>query len=604
MIPGAHAGAASTTFVVWSTVAKDVRLRLFALFAPDGRTIVREERLEAKDGGAFERRLSGVGPGALYKFVLDGDELPDPYARFLPFGVHGPARVVAKGSERALDPPIARERLVIYELHVGTFTDEGTFRSAIPRLDDVASLGATAIELLPVAAFGGARGWGYDGVALFAPHAPYGDPEDLRALVRAAHARGLAVFLDVVYNHLGPSGNYLARYAPEYFTDAVKTPWGPAPDFARAPMRRLVLDNVRFWLDEMGFDGLRLDATHAIHDASDEHILHAIAEAAHARSPRRYVFFEDDRNDPEIVTRLGADAVWADDLHHQIHVLLTGERDGYYGAHEPTVAALARCIERGWTYAGEPYPPWGGEPRGRPGTLDPPALVTCIQNHDQVGNRAFGTRLSHEIDLEAYAAASTLLLFLPTTPLLFMGQEWAASTPFLFFTDHDGDLGDAVRRGRREEFKTFAAFADPKARERIPDPQSEATFARAKLRWAERSSPPHARVLELYRALLALRRDDPVLSSVARAGDVEATADGDVLHVVRRGAGAARRLVVSFGDGAAEIDVGDARVLFATRPFDGRTLGRNQAVILSGAGQRQFDASRNRNFARKPKRLP
>ncbi len=229
-----------------------------------------------------------------------------------------------------------------------------------------AELGVTAIELLPVAAFAGERGWGYDGVAQYAPYAPYGSPEDLRSFVRAAHARGLAVVLDVVYNHFGPAGNYLSRYAPEYFTSKVQTPWGPAPDFAHAPMRRLVLENATYWLEEFGFDGLRLDATHAIHDPSPVHVLRELTQLAGAMTPPRKVFFEDERNEPAVVRELGADGVWADDFHHQVHVLLTGERDGYYNAYEPTLAALARAIREGWTFTGQPFPPWEGKPRGKP----------------------------------------------------------------------------------------------------------------------------------------------------------------------------------------------------------------------------------------------
>lgn len=579
---GALGGPSGTTFRVFAAKARDVAVRLFD---GTGSRVLRTEPLASCGDGMFEATFADVRAGALYKFVLDGDEVPDPYARFVPYGVHGPARVVAPVSEPALADGPAPERWVIYEVHIGTFTEEGTYRAAIERLDDLVDLGVTAIELLPVHAFPGSRGWGYDGVALFAPFAPYGEPDDLRAFVRAAHDRGLAVVLDVVYNHFGPSGNYLARYAPSYFTTDVETPWGQGPAYAEPHMRALVLDNVRYWLDQFGFDGLRLDATHAIHDPSPKSILREVTEIAHACTPPRRVFFEDERNDPAVITELGADAVWADDLHHQIHVLLTGERDGYYAAYEPTVAALARCIREGWTYTGQPYAPWKGEPRGKPARdLPYEHLVTCIQNHDQVGNRALGRRLSALADAEAYCAAAMLLLFLPTTPLLFMGQEWAASSPFLFFSDHDAELGEAVSRGRREEFRSFAAFADPAARDRIPDPQAAATFAASKLKWAERSLEPHARVLAAHRAMLDLRRRDPVLSRRCERGELMAEARGDVLEVTRTKGGATRRLVVGFGpdpEGRAIAVPPGWRTLFAAGSWSGSVLGPRGAVVLA-----------------------
>ena len=405
--------------------------------------------------------------------------------------------------------------------------------------------------------------------------------------MRAAHERGLAVILDVVYNHFGPSGNYLNAYAPEYFTSAISTPWGPAPDFAHEPMRRLVVDNVRYWLDEFGIDALRLDATHAIEDPSRRHVLQEITETAHSMTPPRRVFFEDERNDPVVVRDLGADAVWADDFHHQLHVLATHERDGYYDAYQPTVAALAQAINEGWTFTGQPYPPWKGKPRGKSarshGVL-PEHLVYCLQNHDQIGNRALGTRLSHDVGIDVYCAASVLLLFLPATPLVFMGQEWASSSPFLFFTDHEGELGDAVREGRREEFKSFAAFADPNVRHQIPDPQAKTTFERSKLVWDERSRQPHARVLEIYRAMLRLRRSDPVLAARTRWEDFRAEANGEVLDVVRRAGRSSRRLVVNFGEKETTVANGGeqgARVLFSTGRFESGKLGARSAVVLA-----------------------
>ncbi|MCW5833877.1 MAG: malto-oligosyltrehalose trehalohydrolase [Labilithrix sp.] len=577
--PGAHCDARGTTFVVLATKPSSVAVRLFDEHARPIRTVP----LERPGGGArFETRVEGVLAGALYDFVLDGEPTPDPYARFLPRGVHGPARVTAATRTPPLAAPPPLHRWSIYELHVGAFTPEGTFRGAIARLDHVVDLGATAIELLPIAAFDGARGWGYDGVALYAPHAPYGAPEDLRALVEAAHARGLAVVLDVVYNHFGPSGNYLARYAPEYFTSKVSTPWGDAPDFTWEPMRQLVLGSARRWLDELGVDALRLDATHAVHDASPRHVLRELADLAHARG--RLVFFEDERNEPDVVHELAADAVWADDFHHQLHALVTGERDGYYAAYEPSVRALAACVQRGWTFEGQPYAPWRGRPRGKPATgIARERLVTCVQNHDQVGNRALGERLSALCSRDAYAAAVLLALFVPSTPLIFMGQEWAASTPFLYFTAHEGELGAAVSRGRREEFASFAAFADPALRERIPDPEAPSTFEASRLRWEEAAGADHARALDLHRAMLHLRRGDPVLSRPCGDGELTAAEREDgVLEVVRTSGADERRLVVNFGRRAVPFTPpAGARVLLASGPRADGTLGPHGAVLLA-----------------------
>lgn len=579
-VPGAHPSEHGTTFSVWTTRAKRVQVRLFdAKLRP-----IRTEELEPSGSGFYERHLEGVGPGALYLFVLDGREVPDPYARFLPFGPHRQARVEPRRKITALRdaPPLSRS--VVYELHVGTFTDEGTYRAAEQKLDALVHLGITTIELLPLASFPGRRGWGYDGVALYAPFAPYGEPDDLASFVEAAHARGLAVFLDVVLNHFGPAGNYLWSYAEEYFTKEIETPWGAAPDFAHAPMRRLALDVVRYWLDEWGFDGLRLDATHEIHDRSSKHVLRDVTDVAHALEPRRTIVFEDERNEPAMIVEHGADGVWADDLHHQLHVVLTGERDGYYGAYEPALAAVARTIARGWAFEGAPYPPWKGRPRGKPAPgsgVEPHQLVTCLQNHDQVGNRALGDRLGALASEADLAVANAILFFSPGTPLLFMGQEWNASSPFLFFSDHEGDLGNAVREGRRKEFASFAAFSDPAARERIPDPQAESTFQRSKLRWSERDEPAHARMLELVRSLIALRKSDPVLSTPAAWSDVDVRTEGRVLEIVRRRGTETRRLLASFAEAPVQVSVSaNARTLLTVGTFDGANLGAKSALIV------------------------
>jgi maltooligosyltrehalose trehalohydrolase len=436
---------------------------------------------------------------------------------------------------------------VIYELHVGTFTPEGTFAAATARLPALAELGVTAIELMPLSSFPGRRGWGYDGVGHFAPYAGYGAPDELRALVDEAHLLGMNVLLDVVYNHFGPEGNYLACYSPEYFTRERRTPWGDAVDLDAPRMRRFILDNARYWLREFGFDGLRLDATHALYDPEERSILAELAAEVAALPGRRIVVAEDETNDPGLVLRRGLDGVWADDFHHLLHVLLTGERDGYYAGYEPRLADLARCIERGFFYEGQPWPPTGA-PRGASAAeLPAPSLIYCLQNHDQVGNRALGERLHHLVGLDVYCAASALLLFLPMTPLLWMGQEWAASAPWQYFTDQPPALGELITAGRRAEFAGFAAFRDPERRERIPDPQDPATFERSKLDWRERERPPHAAVLALYGALLRMRRDDPVLRMHERKNMSVEALNEDVLWVSRRGPEGERLLVLDLG---------------------------------------------------------
>jgi maltooligosyltrehalose trehalohydrolase len=543
---GAIPDSTGTTFRAWAPHALHVEVRFFE----DDRAVV-TERLAAAGGGWFEKRFENVRPGALYKLVVDGRELPDPYARFLPQGVHGPAEVVRRESARRLEPlrgaaPLSGERAeprrdaalphqhVFYELHVGAFTPEGTYAGVQARLGDLAALGITAIELMPVSSFPGTRGWGYDGVAHFAPFAPYGRPEALRRLVEHAHALGLSVLLDVVYNHFGPSGNYLGAFAPEYFRTDRDNPWGGVPDYRVPQMRRYVVDNARMWFEEYGFDGLRLDATHAICDESPKHMLRELREAF----PDRVLVAEDERNDPTVVTGMGLDAVWADDFHHQLRVLLTGERDGYYGAYRVALEDLARTIDRGWLYEGQRYEPWA-KPRGAPaGALGPERFVYCVENHDQVGNRAFGTRLDRDAGVDgvqALRAATEVLLFLPMTPLLFMGQEWAASSPFLFFTDHDAALGPLVSEGRRAEFRHFRAFSDPAVRATIPDPQARSTFESSKLRWDEREREPHRGVLRGVGEALARRRQDPVLSAPTTRAEVRASVRDGLLCVERAG---------------------------------------------------------------------
>jgi maltooligosyltrehalose trehalohydrolase len=537
---GAQVGPGPTTrFLTFSEHAERCSLRLFR----DAKTPLMTVPMHALGDGYHELYLEDVGHGALYKFVLDDTALPDPYARFMPYSVHGPSMAIEPRYSFRHARPARPVRPILYELHIGSFTEEGTYRAACLRLPLLRELGVTTVELMPVNAFQGQHGWGYDGVALFAPFTPYGTPDELRAFVDVAHGLGLTVLLDVVYNHFGPAGNYLAAYSQSYF-HADKGTWGDAPNFEQPVMRALVLDNVRYWLEEFRFDGLRFDAVHAIVDRSPKHLMQEVVEQARHVYPQALLIAEDDRNEPALVKDWGLDAIWADDFHHQLHVTLTGERDGYYAGFAPGVEGLARAIERGFLYEGQASP--SGEARGKPADpLPAEAFVYCIQNHDQVGNRALGDRLSAALSPDAYALASAVLLFLPMTPLLFMGQEWAAETPFQFFTDHDPELGAQVARGRREEFKGFRTFSDEAARALIPDPQAEATFRASKLRWEERELLGHREVLAQYRALIALRTHDPVLARSGRE-QLGARAIGELLVVTRQHEGAERIMLANF----------------------------------------------------------
>ncbi|WP_309570107.1 malto-oligosyltrehalose trehalohydrolase [Deinococcus sp.] len=583
---GAHPmpDGSGTHFRLWSTTTTLAHVRVDGTVYP----------MTALGHGRFEAALP-VGPGARYMFVLDGQDRPDPYALYLPSGVHGESEVIdlAAYPWRHDWPGIALADCVFYELHVGTFTPEGTYAAAQEKLPYLKDLGVTAVQLMPVAAFPGERGWGYDGVALYAPFAPYGRPEELMAFVDAAHGLGLGAFLDVVYNHFGPDGNYLSAYSPTYFTDRFASPWGQGLDYGEAHMRRLITGNARLWLRDYHFDGLRLDATAAMLDDSDVHILKELAQEVHKLGGTHLLLAEDHRNHPELVTEDGLDGIWVDDFHHEVRVTLTREQEGYYRGFAGGPAALAQVINRGWKYEGQFWNVTGEEhERGRPADgLEAPSFVYCIQNHDQIGNRATGDRLSHHHDVTPHElrGAATLLLTLPMTPLLFQGQEWAASTPFQFFSDHHGDLGHAVSEGRKREFAYFSSFFG----ENVPDPQAESTFTASKLDWSELDSGEHARTLALYRALTRLRRSDPVLCQRSRR-NIEAGHGNGALWVRTRTAAGERLLVWNLGQEAVDVralnldlpaqimlhsDLGVTDAL----PQPG-TLGPGEAVLYGSAG--------------------
>jgi len=566
---GANRKGGLTTFEVWAPATSQVEVILESGLAPS--RVVPMKRME---DGYFRVSLREAEPGTLYRFRLDGrGPFPDPASRFQPLGVHGPSQVVdplafpwTDGAWRGL----GLGPLLLYELHVGSFTPAGTFRGVLERLPYLHDLGVTAIELMPVADFPGLRNWGYDGVALFAPARCYGTPDEFRALVDAAHRLGLGVHLDVVYNHFGPDGAYQGAFSPDYSSRTHRTPWGETLNFdgpGNGPVRAYVVENALRWVREYHLDGLRLDATHAIVDASPRPIVAeittAIQEAVAPSQRQVLVIAEDVRNLRRIVEPAadggwGADAVWSDDFHHQVRRALAGDRDGYFADFEGSTAQIAETIRLGWFYHGQ-YAPYFGSSRGTdPRGIPAERFVFFLQNHDQVGNRAFGDRLHHAIDLAAWRAASTLLMLLPETPLLFMGQEWGASTPFLYFTDHHGDLGRSVTAGRRQEFSWFAAFAENASRAPIPDPQDPATFDASRLRWEEQAREPHQSLLQLNRYLLQLRRTEPALRWPERAGDPAVVAWGDDVILLRRDAPGARPILAAIRlRGSGAVDLGE-----------------------------------------------
>lgn len=510
---GAILRADGVLFQVWS--AAD-RIELYVEGA-----VPSTYQLEARSDALKQVFIPGLTAGARYGYRIDGKgPFPDPASRFQPSGVHGLSEVVDPKfpwTDEGFSPRPWKEA-VLYELHCGAFTSEGTFSAASHRLEHLRSIGVTAVELMPLADSPGRRNWGYDGVSLYAPNRNYGRPEDLRALVNHAHQLGLAVYLDVVYNHFGPDGAYHRLFHPGFYSARLKTPWGDSLNFDEehsANTRAFFLCNALHWLEEYHIDGFRLDATHAIQDSSTVHFLAEFAETLHRRAAemRRSVqiIAEDARNLRMILESpqqggYGVDAVWADDFHHQVRRALAGDSAGYYTDYDGRPANIARTLRNGWFYEGQ-HSVHHDAPRGTPtGDLDRSRFIICIQNHDQIGNRARGERLHHQIPAHSHRAASALLLLAPETPLLFMGQEWAATAPFQFFTDHNDELGPLVSEGRRREFAHFPEFSDETARASIPDPQAEETFLRSKLQWGELETPEHQAMLRWYTRVIALRR--------------------------------------------------------------------------------------------------
>ncbi|MBT2210635.1 malto-oligosyltrehalose trehalohydrolase [Actinomadura sp. NEAU-AAG7] len=550
-------------FEVWAPAAG--RVAVTAAGAPHPMAAV-----EGRPGWWFAD-VPSAGHGTDYGFLLDGAEkaLPDPRSRWQPHGVHGLSRVYdhdrfAWTDHRWHGRPLPGS--VLYELHVGTFTPEGTFDAATEHLNHLAALGVDAVELLPVASFPGRHGWGYDGVHLWAPHEPYGGPDGLKRFVDAAHAHGIAVVLDVVYNHLGPDGNRLASYGP-YFTAAHTTPWGEAVNFDQEgsdEVRAFAVQNALMWLRDFHLDGLRLDAVHAISDQSAVHVLEEMTREVDALSAHLgrelFLIAESDLNDPRLVTSreaggYGLDAQWNDDFHHALHAALTGERQGYYcdfGSMETLEKALTKVFVHDGTMSS-----YRGRHHGRPVDLrTTPAhrFVGFLQNHDQVGNRASGDRVGASLPPDLLKIGAALLLLAPYTPMIFMGEEWGASTPWCYFTDHrDPDLARAVSEGRRREFARHG-WADD-----VPDPQAVETFRRSVLDWSEPAARPHREMLEWHRALITLRRARPELNDPS----APAVETGDRWLTMRRGG---VHLAANLGERPVRLDVPGGRLLLASNP--------------------------------------
>ena len=570
----AHAGA---RFRLWAPARDRIDLEFVRPVAGAPPTaggslqVIARLPMRRSPDGWHDVDVPDAAAGSLYRYRLDdGLAVPDPASRFNPLDAHGPSELIDPLEHRWADAGWAGRpwhEAVVYEMHVGTFTSTGTFEAARQRLADLADLGITAIELMPIAEFPGARNWGYDGVLPYAPDASYGRPDELKRFVESAHVLGLMVLLDVVYNHFGPDGNYLNAYAPQFFDAARRTPWGAAIDFdgpSSATVRDFFVQNALYWVCEYGFDGLRIDAVHAIRDRSSPDIVESIVRALRDGPGRErfvHVVLENDRNESRYLERdpldreaarpRQADAQWNDDIHHALHVLLTGESDGYYADYaDAPVDRLGRALAQGFVYQGDVSRFRGGARRGEPSAhLPPSAFVAFLQSHDQVGNRAFGERIDAVADAALMPAALACVLLGPQVPMLFMGEEFAASTPFLFFCDFGPELAAAVRNGRREEFARFEAFRDRAAREAIPDPNALGTFAASRLRWDERDAPPHRERLALVRRLLQLRRLlMPRLARIRSGG--RWSADGAALQVrwqIADGGGEALVLHANFG---------------------------------------------------------
>jgi len=591
------------------TSSGQVRFRLWAPGARDVEVVLHDRRDEPRllkmgerPDGWFELLTDEARAGSRYRYRIDGkQEVPDPASRSNPDDIHGPSEVIdplAFEWDDSMWRGRAWHEAVIYELHIGTFSPEGTFAGAERKLDHLVELGVTVIELMPIADFPGKRGWGYDGVLQFAPESSYGRPEELKSFIAAAHRRGLAVMLDVVYNHFGPEGNYLHLYAPQFFTERHHTPWGAAINFDSAgssTVRDFYIHNTLYWLEEYHFDGLRFDAVHAILDDSKPNILTAIAQAARASAQREnernvFLVLENGANQSRFLGHPGApesfDAQWNDDAHHCLHVILTGEKDGYYEDYtENPHAMLCRCLAEGFAYQGQVSAHRGcahGEPSAH---LPPTAFVNFMQNHDQIGNRAFGERISAIArSPEALRAANAVLLLAPSPPMLFMGEEWQAPQPFPYFCDFEPELADKVREGRKREFSRFEKFSGKGGLAALPDPTAPETFRSAHLDWSVLQQRKHADILDQTQRLLAIRQKEivPLVPGIKGGTCIKLEASGAFAVDWGLEDGSILHLLANLTDRAVPI-VGRVagRLIFATHPNIRGATKRNQLAPWS-----------------------
>lgn len=555
---GAEVRPDGVHFRVWASSRRRVEVVLEGPGLPtDFRSPVASYSLEPEGTGYFSALVKDLRPGALYRYRLDGEDrlYPDPASRYQPRGPHGPSLVVDPDSFVWSDAAwngVRLEGQVIYELHVGTFTREGTWAAAARQLPELAALGITVIEMMPVAEFPGRFGWGYDGVGLYAPSHLYGEPDDLRRFVDAAHRQGLAVILDVVYNHLGPDGNYLGQFSTDYFTHRYANEWGEPLNFDgpnSRPVREFFVTNAGYWVDEFHMDGLRLDATQQTFDSSPVHVLADITRRAREAGGKRSVLVVGE-NEPQHVGLVrpisqggcGLDALWDDDFHHSTAVAMRGHNEAYYSEYLGTPQELVSAMKYGYLYQGQRYY-WQGRRRGAPTFgLGPATFITFLQNHDQVANTADGRRCHQLASPGVYRALTALLLLAPQTPMMFQGQEFAASAPFLYFADHKPDLAALVRMGRTRFLSQFPSIATETISARLSDPSDPSVFEACKLDWSERES--HSRIYKMHRDLLRLRRGDPAFSA-QRPGGVDGAVLGPQAFVLRFfGEGSGDRLLL------------------------------------------------------------
>ena len=589
------------------TASGQVRFRLWAPAAHEVELMLHEEadtprplKMSAQPDGWFELVTGEARAGSRYRYRIDGKtEVPDPASRSNPDDIHGPSEVIdAAAFEWDDDAWRGRpwHEAVVYELHVGTFSPEGTFAGAEKKLDHLAELGITAIELMPIADFPGKRGWGYDGVLQYAPESAYGRPEELKSLIAAAHRRGIAVMLDVVYNHFGPEGNYLHLYAPQFFTDKHQTPWGAAINFdsrGSRNVRDFYIHNTLYWLEEYHFDGLRFDAVHAIIDDSQPNIMTEIARAAHngpGRERHLFLVLENGANHARFLGPPGAtdtfDAQWNDDVHHCLHTLLTGEQDGYYEDYvENPYAMLCRCLAEGFGYQGQMSAHLGAE-RGEPsGHLPPTAFVNFLQNHDQIGNRALGERINAIASSEeALRAGYAVLLLAPSPPRLFWGEEWEAPQSFPYFCDFEPDLAAKVREGRKREFSRFEKFSDKGGLAALPDPTAIETFRSAHLDWSVLKQGQHADILDRFQRLLAIRQRDivPLIPKIHSGTCIKLEANGAFAVDWRLDDGSILHLLANLTDHAVPVIARVAgRMIFSTHPNIRAAMTRNELAPWS-----------------------